>query len=503
MSDSASTLLILLLLTTACVVETDDIESDSGLGRDDADPDPRWPDADTDLGGTDGDLGGIDADPGRTDGDLDASEDGDEGVVADGDGDPDADAPSRPVTFTRHTVAESAYGPAYVSVADIDGDGRLDLVTSHFGSMGATIPNGEVRVYSFAEGLDDWYASDEIVARGDRTKFPNQTTVVDVDEDGDVDVVVPAGFLACTMGGFAPPCGALFWMEQTAEGWSRHDVVAGGSALFYHGIDIADLDGDGIRDMVTVGEEKGGMFSADRVEAQWFRGSRSGFETAPREIGTGLGSFPTVLDVDGDGDTDVAGAEYFVADGSFAWFERTADPSASTPDGTWARRVIAGDVGPSIQLSFIEDLYGDGVLRAIGSNHTNTARGTPDPWESAVYVFDLPAPSESRNPWPRAQISTGIVSAPGSFLAPMGAPGIFGTGDIDGDGDIDVLLSGDGDKRVFWIEQLSPGRFETHVLEDPLGQAGGMRIADLDGDGRNELVVTGYEANVIYVYVRD
>ena len=75
--------------------------------------------------------------------------------------------------------------------------------------------------------------------------------------------------------------------------------------------------------------------------------------------------------------------------------------------------------------------------------------------------------------------------------------------DYDSDGDLDVLLSGDGDPRVFWLEQTSPGAFVQHVLETGLSQAGGCKVVDLDGDGANELVVTGYETNAVYVYVRD
>ena len=144
---------------------------------------------------------------------------------------------------------------------------------------------------------------------------------------------------------------------------------------------------------------------------------------------------------------------------------------------------------------------GDGVLRAVGANHTNTAQASPDPWESAAFVFTPGA--DPTQPWAKTQITSGIVSSAGSMLAPMAAPGILGTGDIDGDGDLDVLLSGDGDPRVFWLEQTAPGSFTQHVLETSLGQAGGCVVTDLDGDGANELVVTGYEDNVIYVYVRD
>ena len=41
------------------------------------------------------------------------------------------------------------------------------------------------------------------------------------------------------------------------------------------------------------------------------------------------------------------------------------------------------------------------------------------------------------------------------------------------------------------------------MLETELEQAGGMVIADLNHDGRNEIVVTGYTDNVVYVYERE
>jgi hypothetical protein len=42
----------------------------------------------------------------------------------------------------------------------------------------------------------------------------------------------------------------------------------------------------------------------------------------------------------------------------------------------------------------------------------------------------------------------------------------------------------------------------THILESGLGQAGSTNVVDLDGDGKMELVVSGYENNVVYAYHR-
>lgn len=68
------------------------------------------------------------------------------------------------------------------------------------------------------------------------------------------------------------------------------------------------------------------------------------------------------------------------------------------------------------------------------------------------------------------------------------------------DGDIDIVASGDGDAKIYLIEQTAPCKFATRVLATKMGQAGAMLITDLDNDGTNELVVSSYEANVVQAY---
>lgn len=417
-----------------------------------------------------------------------------------------ADTASDPVTdpgipfadrFMRHTVEADISGPAWVTAGDVTGDGQTDLVVSSFGGMSFPLPAGEVRLYTMSGGIDSWSFT-HIADQSAGIKFPNVTTVADLDGDSDLDVIVPSGFLACTMGGMAGGCGGLAWFEQTPGGWTRHDIVENGSDLFYHHVELHDFTSDGIPDMVTVGEEMGGMGSPDRALTRMFRGTATAdrFESTPLEMGPGLGSAPQLFDVDSDSDLDIVSAEFFVEGSSFAWMEQLLPPSAENPAGAWVRHVIADDVGPSIMLKIVPDLFGDGQVRAVGSNHVNESS---DGLESAVYAFEIPASGASL-PWPRTKISEGIVSVPGTAMAPMAAPGIFSVGDVDRDGDLDVALSGDGDKRVFVLEQVSPGSFVTHVLAESMGQAGGIPILDMDGDGHMEIVVTSYEANVIYIY---
>lgn len=411
---------------------------------------------------------------------------------------PRACPPGTPGTFERIAVDVAAPGASFVGVVDLDGDGQKEIVASLFGAVaGLAIPSGEVRAYTRGASLAQWTAS-PIVPVTEGIKFPNRTTVADVDGDGDLDVIVPFGFLACTAIPLGAPCGGLAWFERTGPGptgWVRHDVVASGTPLFYHGAVFVDFDGDGVKDLVTVGEAKGGLGGADRAEAQWFRGTAgpARFESSARKIGDGLGSFPTVVDLDGDGDLDVASAEFFVPKGSFAWLERTGPMS-------FTRRVLDDTSGPAISLSLVPGLYGDGRLLGVGTNHVNTAKVPPDSEAEGVFVLEPGA--DVRQRWSARRISTGLKSRPGTLFAPQGAPGMVAYGDLDGDGDIDLALSGDGDARILWLEQTAKGCWATHEIARELGQAGGLELADLDGDGTPEIVVPVYESNAIYIFKR-
>lgn len=407
---------------------------------------------------------------------------------------PDAPAGVSVHGFTRYTVDPHADGPAYAAFATVGG--QRALVVSGFGHPTTRLLGGTVTAYVPGGGLGAWTAT-PIVAAADGVYFPNQPTVADLDGDGDDDVLVPSGFLVCAfpfLGG-SGPCGAIAWFEQTPSRWIRHALVSQ-QEDFYHHVELADLDGDQLPDLVTTGEyQPFGTDDPPRAELQLVRGTTGPdrFASSVETLAQGGGSFPRLADLDGDHDLDVASAQYFVRDGSFVWFEHAG--------ATWTRHVIDDGDGPAIQLALVPDLTGDGRLAAIGANHVNTAKAMPDPEPSEVVRFDVPA--DPTQAWPRHVISEGIVSRPGDSMTPLGAPGIFGVGDLDGDGDLDVAVSGDGDAHVYWLEQTAPGQFATHVLEDQLGQAGGMAIGDLDGDGRAELVVTGFEDNVIYVYTKE
>jgi len=393
-----------------------------------------------------------------------------------------------PLPVTEYTVASGFTGVSFTKVADVIGGADQEIIVSRFGAP--TTAPGSVTILERGSDLDEWTAT-PVVTAADNIKFPNDTEVADLNNDGLADLIVSGGFFSCSFGGTG--CGSLQWMEQGPAGvFTRHNIIAPDNERFYHRAIVTDVDGDGITDLVTVGE----TFTSARTE--WYRGTALGgaarFEPTPLIIGAGGGSLPVVTDVDGDGDDDVVSPQYFHPGPAVIWFERVAEPTPGTPAGTWVQRTFSSAIGRGFEVDLVPDLLGDGTARWIGTNHQNTVF---DPSvESAVWRFD--AAPDVTAPWAATKISTGIQSRPKSPTTL--APGLFGTGDIDLDGSTDIVVSGDGDDRLFVMLQQPDDSFTTYVLASNMGQAGGAEVTDLDGDGRPEALFTSYEQGVVKLY---
>lgn len=399
---------------------------------------------------------------------------------------PTVPLPPSPVTFTKHVVTAAYPGAAFVVADDVQGDARKELIATGF--VNASGGPGYVSIFEQGADLDSWSRSD-VVTPADNIRYPHEPAIADLDGDGDDDMVIPGGFFPCSFSGTG--CGTLTWWERTPSGWVRHDILPPANPLFFFRAVLVDVDLDGILDLVTVGE------TASTATTMWIKGTATPqrFEATPRVIGAGGGSLPVVEDVDGDGDLDIASAQLFQAGPSYMWWERTADPSVANPAGLWDYHVITSSAGSGFGIARIPNLLGDGNARWVGTNHVNTWFNGGSP-ESATYRLDPGADLEQ--PWSATKISQGMQSRPTNPT--LFAPGVFGYGDIDGDGDIDLAVSGDGDARLFWLAQQPDDSFQTYVVDNDMGQAGGALVEQLDGDANADVVFSSYEQGVINIY---
>ena len=149
-------------------------------------------------------------------------------------------------TFAAKTIYAAphpGWGTSGIQLVDLDKDGDVDVLLTH-GDM-------------FDEFLLKPYHGIQWLENRGRYPFTEHTLAalngvlraqaVDLDGDGDLDIV------ACTlvpgMAKHGQPLPSLVWLEQTAPGrFERHTLEKGG---YHASLDVGDYDGDGDMDIVT------------------------------------------------------------------------------------------------------------------------------------------------------------------------------------------------------------------------------------------------------------
>ncbi|SVD85251.1 uncharacterized protein METZ01_LOCUS438105, partial [marine metagenome] len=200
-------------------------------------------------------------------------------------------------SWTAADIATSADGAYDVHVADMDGDGDLDIVS-------ASTSDDTIAWYENDGAADPTWTAANIATDADGAV---DLEVADMDGDGDLDIVSASG-----------DDDTIAWYENDGASdpsWTAANIDT--NADYALDVDVADMDGDGDLDIVSA--------SAFDDTIAWYENDGASDPTwsaANIDTNADYALDVEVADMDGDGDLDIVSAS--ALDDTIAWYESNA-----------------------------------------------------------------------------------------------------------------------------------------------------------------------------------
>jgi hypothetical protein len=340
--------------------------------------------------------------------------------------------------FASRVIEAANATPLAVLAADLDGDGDLDVASS----------TSQGRVTWYENDGDQLFAGHAVLAS---TGFQHALAAADFDRDGRLDLLTTGTVNTPTAWyrniadydyGDAPmPYGGVYLQDNGA----RH--VAVGPTLGA----LRDAEADGVRTATSgsggEAEDDGVVFGALQL------GQSAGLVTVQLQNAPSGARLDAWIDFDGDGSWGGAGEQIFASMPVVQGANQLAFaiPSRANSGATYARFRISTAGGLGIDGAAL-----DGEVEDLALNFASR--------EPATGLFGAANPISNASP--------GFA-----FMV---------TADVDGDGDIDVVVKTGG--SIAWHENLGGAGFVEHAV--PSSSTGSEDIAagDLDGDGDVDFV---------------
>ncbi len=345
-----------------------------------------------------------------------------------------------PGQWTTHVIDDARPRRAlFVDAADLDGDGLKDVVAGAWWYRNPGPEGGAWPRAAIGEPLNQ------------------MALVADLEGDGDVDI------LGTVHNGPQEQHGNAFvWAQNDGAGhFTMRDNIPAGGGDFLQGVALGAF-GQPRQIALSWHNQKGGIQALtipdDPVNQRWSIGA-----LWPQSAGEQL----SAGDVDGDGDADLLLGETWLENAP-AW---AAHPVTDSP--------LAAD------RNRLADMDRDGDLDAV-VGYEGISETRPVAWYEQ--------PDDPARPW--AEHVIGRVVGPQSL----------DVGDLDGDGDLDVVVgehnvANPGAGRVLVFENRG-GTWTEHRIDTGHEHHDGTQLVDIENDGDLDILSIGWTHDDVLLYER-
>jgi len=303
-------------------------------------------------------------------------------------------------------------------------------------------------------------------------KFPCRAEPVDLDGDGAIDLLVAD---LGSPSALDHQLGRVLWLKQSPRdgSWTTIELLTKVGRVA--DVRAADFDGDGDSDLIVAefGWHKTG--SVFWLETKDLAANPPQFERHDLDPRPGAIHVP-IVDVNSDGRPDFLALMSQDYEEVLAWVNQG--------DGTFVKQVVSDRQEPSFGSSGLElvDLDGDGDQDLLYTNGDTFDSRLAKPYHGVQWLEN-----QGQLPYKLHRLADMM----GAYRA--------AAADLDGDGDLDVVLGGflpnnlierpplERHDSLAILEQVAPGRFERHALTQGSFHHTSFEVADFNDDGRADI----------------
>ena len=329
-------------------------------------------------------------------------------------------------------------GTIGVSAADLDDDGDMDIIAS-----------------AALDGILFWYENQGSLGFEQHEisrdlPWVNEIVPTDLDKDGDVDLVTVAA-----RDGYS-----LAWHENDGEGGFQTHVLVVGDRGGASALDVVDIDVDGDLDIIVARDYV--VMSQGSAEVVLYRNTGNQFAAEVLAESSMGGNTYDAVDIDRDGDIDIVEAVWGTRsvnllrqqDGIFT------RESLATTEG-YGNSAVAAQFDDEDGLDILASSWSDGKIRWLennGSSFANHELYANSREAAALWAADMNGDGnmDALTGWQNGVRWINVLDNQGysdlNLVTSIERASDFFPADMDGDGDLDVVVASGENDDIAWYE---------------------------------------------------